>query len=444
MAPGDYSNYAPLLLGDGLTVDRLRRDDYRAFIHSASIEPGVRLLVARRRARPDWPLIDTKFNPNTGEERGEAAYGVVYGWFLGRGIEALAGHLPVLDRLAGLKPDERRRAREDFGEMSANTVEAIAAAREVNGGRIPFRMNRDFAAIGPHGEMLKLALALRSDTDLFCGKGLIAAGGQVNVSRGLTLLLECAKELEANRFVSEPSAEPDGRIEQGSRMLMHGAAGTLFGVTKDAALRRRMLGICAAFLNFTLDHHYDSASADFSEWFDASTGDRGPHLDPGHANELAGLGLGAVACMEAFDVAGYAATIERGRRELPRLLARSTALGWNARYEGLHKAVDPFTGRVINEDMPWWNLPETMRAIVRALAVCGDEAVRATLLGQFARCHNAYFAHYLNRGLMLFPFQTRSGGTGRVVDRVPAVPEGDPLYHSNLSFLEMLEEIDLL
>jgi hypothetical protein len=66
---------------------------------------------------------------------------------------------------------------------------------------------------------------------------------------------------------------------------------------------------------------------------------------------------------------------------------------------------------------------------------------RAACLAAFAKCHNAYFGHYLNRNLMLFPYQTRSGETGEVLDSPPSIPEGDPLYHSNLCFLDMLQSL---
>jgi hypothetical protein len=54
-----------------------------------------------------------------------------------------------------------------------------------------------------------------------------------------------------------------------------------------------------------------------------------------------------------------------------------------------------------------------------------------------------YFAHYPNRANLLFPFQTRDGATGQVVDIVPAVPEGDPLYHANGAFLDLLDALEV-
>jgi hypothetical protein len=93
--------------------------------------------------------------------------------------------------------------------------------------------------------------------------------------------------------------------------------------------------------------------------------------------------------------------------------------------------------------MPWWNLPETMRGALFAAMAAEDEEKRGACLAAFAKCHNAYFTHYLNPNLMLYPFQTRSGETGEVMDAVPSIPEGDPLYHSNLCFLDMLPHLEL-
>jgi len=93
---------------------------------------------------------------------------------------------------------------------------------------------------------------------------------------------------------------------------------------------------------------------------------------------------------------------------------------------------------MINSDPPWWNLPETMRAAFFAGLETPDKATSQACFEVFSTCHEAYFAHDPNPALMGFPYQTRDGRTGRVVDKVPAIPEGDPLYHSNLCFLEIL------
>ena len=80
----DYRDYEPMLL-ERAGREQLKSAAYRRFILAAGVTPGVRLLLARQRGRPDWPFVDTKFNPNTGRDLGPESYGVVFGWFLGRG-----------------------------------------------------------------------------------------------------------------------------------------------------------------------------------------------------------------------------------------------------------------------------------------------------------------------------------------------------------------------
>lgn len=107
----------------------------------------------------------------------------------------------------------------------------------------------------------------------------------------------------------------------------------------------------------------------------------------------------------------------------------------------MHKAVDNRTGKLLEDSMPWWNLPETMRAALFAAGASPEEETIKECLRIFAKCHNAYFSHYLNQANMLFPFQTRSGETGEVLDAAPAVPEGDPLYHTNLCVIEIVSAL---
>ena len=85
-----------------------------------------------------------------------------------------------------------------------------------------------------------------------------------------------------------------------------------------------------------------------------------------------------------------------------------------------------------------------MRAGIRAYSFAKDPTVREQCLEAVRTAHNAYFTHYLNKDLMLFPYQTRCGATGEVIDKSPAIPEGDPLYHSNLSFMDYLHVLERL
>ncbi|MDD4890495.1 MAG: hypothetical protein PHU85_11260, partial [Phycisphaerae bacterium] len=198
----EYRNYAPLVL-DAVSFDRLRSPEYRRFLDAAVFTPGVRLLLARRKHRPDWPFVDTKFNPNTGADLPAEAYGVIYCWFLGRGSEALAGHLPRLDAIEGLSPVERAEAKSCFAQLVEAMTHAIPRVMNANFGRCPFRINRDYKAVDAAGQTFAISHTIRSAGDTFCAKGLIAEGSPANVQRGVNMILDCANYVRDNAYGSD-------------------------------------------------------------------------------------------------------------------------------------------------------------------------------------------------------------------------------------------------
>ena len=436
----DYRDYKPVVF-DTISLEQIASPDYQRFIESATIEPGVRLLLARRAIRPDWPFIDTKFNPNTGLDLPADRYDVIFGWMLGRGCESLAGHLAVLDSLPSLTAAERGEARVYFSQLLPDTAAAIVSILDANHGRCPFCVNRRFEAVDATGQPVEVPTNVRGAADLFVGKGLVAAGSPGHLARGLAKLVDGAEFVRRNGYADQQGADLTNKISTGPRMLMQAVPLLVREQTADPAMRKIALDIAADFLRFILDHHYDESAGTYSEQIRADSFERATWFDPGHATEFVGLGLGAVEAMEVepnYLTDDLRSLVQRAKVMLPRLVVWAVQVGWNHRHDGLHKAVDWKTGQVLNDDMPWWNLPETMRAVVRSLEVSREESLRPKLLECFRLCHNAYFGRYLNRDKMLFPYQTRSGATGLVADKVPAVPEGDPLYHTNLAMLDML------
>lgn len=442
----DYSTYKPMLL-DKASLATLKSADYKRFVQDAAIVSGIRLLLARHRRQPDWPYVDTKFNPNTGRDLSDQSYKMIYAWFLGRGSEALQGHVARLEQLEGLTPSERKEAAEVFTLLVSNMTDAILRMVERNNGRCPFRTNLDLKAIDEHGMPTEVDSRISSAGETFCAKGMIAAGTDSHVRHGMQMLMRTVENIRANRYGVDQFKEQPKDLGQGPRMLTLGAVSLLFRRSNDAALRAQILDVAEEFLRYVLDKHFDEQTGVFAEYIDANTGQRKGYLDPGHSTEFVGLGLSAAACLAMDEQALTPARREllnRVYRDMPRILLAAERFGWNRKHPGLFKAVDTQTGEVINDDMPWWNLPETMRGAAWCAKVTTDEKTRDACLALLARSHNAYFSQYPNRSNMLFPYQTISGTTGQVVDKVPAVPEGDPLYHTNLSLLEMLDVLETL
>jgi hypothetical protein len=434
----DYSDYTPLLV-DAPDIGLFTSDDYRRFIMDTVFEPGVRLIVRRSDVRPEYPYVDTKFNPNTGKEFPEEKYGILYTWVLGRGNEALVPHLPVLDSLDGLTDAEKHKARSAFRKMIGNMTSAIVEMMDRNDGGCPFITDTSFRPTDADGNRVEAAANARTFGHIFCAKGIIAEGSDGMVARGYEMMKELVRFARENRIGGDRGPLDTEKISHGGRMIMLGTLGLMARKGTEPGMRQQALDAAKEFIEYILDHHYDPETAVFSEFTDPTATQKLDLLDPGHANELVGLGL---LCLELMGPDSPIA--ERCATELPRLLVKSTELGWNKEYDGMHKLVNTKTGEVLDDDLPWWNLPETMRAGIRAYEAARDEKVRKQCLETVRICHNAYFSKYLNPGLMLFPYQTRSGATGEVIDKPPAIPEGDPLYHVNLTLLDYLNVLERL
>lgn len=422
------------------TLDFLRSDTYRRFLLENSVEAGIRLILHRHSLPMEWPYIDTKFNPNTGRDLPAESRQVIYPWFLGRGTEALVLHLEALDSLE-LSAEEKSRARELFPRLAANMSGAILEITSRHGGRCPFLVDRSFARVSgspvPNPDWTGAG-------DLFCAKGLLLSADPGLQQAGAKMLERLVERVGQGLFGLEGSRLPAQGLSQSMRMLFLAVPRLVALRGGLDAVRESLFGHACEFLEFVLGRHWDPAAGRFSEYIDPKTFERGDFLDPGHCTEFVGLGLSAVRAMER-DGTGMCearrALFSRAKSEMPAILLSAVKAGFNGRHGGICKAVNSRTGEVIDSEMPWWNLPETMRAALFAALAADCPDARAACLDAFAKCHNAYFGRYLNRNLMLFPYQTRSGETGEVLDSPPSIPEGDPLYHSNLCFLDMLQSL---
>jgi hypothetical protein len=430
--------YRPLILADP-TFEYLESDAYRHFLCKYGLETGVRLVLHRHARRADWPYIDTKFNPNTGSDLPAESYEMIYPWLLGRGMEALVLHLESLDML-DLSPSEKEVAKEVFPQLIEGTTHAILEIFSRYKGRCPFRIGRSFEMKPLNGSEEAPDPGRSGAGDIFCAKALLLSASPVARQRGVEILDRIADHVKQGLFILEPAkGKPRGQSQCGHMLFLAVPALIVRGGFDEQACDCLFRHSCQL-LEIVLDRHFDPATRLFSEYV-GQTGRRSEHLDPGHCAELVGLGLSAIHAME---VAGTGMSPERSRlfarakHLLPEILTGAIKAGFNELQEGIFKAVNNRTGEIIDDDMPWWNLPEAMRAALFAAKATACPDTRSECLAIYAKCHNAYFRHYLNPDMMLFPFQTRSGKSGEVLDCAPAIPEGDPLYHSNISFLDIL------
>lgn len=90
--------------------------------------------------------------------------------------------------------------------------------------------------------------------------------------------------------------------------------------------------------------------------------------------------------------------------------------------------------------MPWWSLPETMRAAILTWSCAADETTKNEALRIFAACHNNFVTHCIRQERHLFAIQTRSK-TGEI-PVVPATADADPGYHTGLSLIDVLTVLE--
>jgi hypothetical protein len=120
------------------------------------------------------------------------------------------------------------------------------------------------------------------------------------------------------------------------------------------------------------------------------------------------------------------------------MLIHHFQLGFNARAGGICKAFDLVSRKKLNTDMPWWNLPETMRAGRELLTLGVARKYHRHIHKIIALCSNSFLKRYVNPRVHCMAYQTRNA-RGRVVDVIPATPDADPGYHTGLSIIDFLE-----
>ena len=445
------------------------------------VEPYQAMIVAQLRAILDrtersehYPWIDTKINLITGEELPPAhpllGHDVVSGWVQGRGLESVVKFAAWLVPFAGDGESDRliERARRLAASLSAKLKQARAA----NGGHLYFFMTPSGQAFdfGPDAARIPLVLDTSSPhgySDLFCAKGMYAAahllGDPVAVSEARAFCMAVYRDIIARAFRSDQPqpavgarAWIDGAFSHGPAMIALGMA-ALFAefepgpeaVDRGLALARHILdthvnlggrwppgGRWPQFQEYDLVEFVDATGG---PWADES----GRIVsDPGHSLEFAGLFLKFSRTVRRCGGATPAQqeAIRGIEQIMPSLLTRAFANGYRPAAGGICKTVDLLTRRPVDDTMPWWGLPETIRAALASWGVAEGAENRQTCLEILARSHNAFVTHYVRPEIHLMAVKVRDA-RGEVLDVVPAYPDADPGYHTALSLMDALDLI---
>jgi mannose/cellobiose epimerase-like protein (N-acyl-D-glucosamine 2-epimerase family) len=462
------AQYATVILPDAPTAGDLRR----------LIEPYQAMIVAQLRAILDrtergehCPWIDTKINLITGEDLPAAhpllGHDLVSGWVQGRGLESVAKFAAWLIPFAGDGEVDRLIAR--ARHLAADLLAQLRQARTANGGHLYFFMTSTGQAfdLGPEMQRMPVALDAASPygySDLFCAKGMYAAAhvlgdpDAVSAARAFCMAVYC--DITARTFRSDQPQPADGARAWVSDAFSHGPHMIALGMAAlfvEFEPTPQAVDLGLTLTRYILDNHVNLDGRwpqlreyDLVEFVDAAGNpwaDESGRIvsDPGHSLEFVGLFLKFSRAVRRYGGATPAQreAIQDIERIMPALLARAFANGFRPAVGGICKTVDLLTRRPVDETMPWWSLPETIRAALASWRVAADDGSRRACLEIVAGSHNAFVTHYVRPQTHLMAVKVRDA-RGDVLDVVPAYPDADPGYHTALSLIDALDLIQVI
>jgi len=427
-------------------------------------------ILDRYEKHPEYHFIDTKLSMLTGEDfpvladqtRDFKSRTAIYAWIQGRGLEALVGHARWLDRCSVLSDAEKTERRERLRRMIAEVFEQMESIRAKNHGRLFFTMTPEGEpfALDETGRRRPIRLKGRSCgfSDLFYAKGMLAAASFLKREEKIDEAKRCFRsvlsDIRQERFADVQisfdrknvrRAAP-GRFPQGPRMIAIGGC-ALFAELSD---EDEWFEVGETLIRGLTEEHLNTGQFDELEpydYFEHRDADGEPWKengqvlsDPGHSLEFVGLAAKFLLLLETRDQKTTSQTdlLERCRALLPKVFVRNFRNGFNERIGGICKSFDLISRTPINDDMPWWNLPETMRAAAELLILCPNAEERADIVRALVACSNGFMTRFVNPDAHLMAYQTINAA-GKPVDVIPATPDADPGYHTGLSLIDMLD-----
>jgi hypothetical protein len=428
------------------------------------------VILKRYEGNQDYPFIDTKLSILTGKDypgasdpecdfKGKSA---IYGWIQGRGLEALARHVLWLSTVTFLSEREKGNYRHRVTNLLHDVLRRMEVIRARGGGRLAFLMTPDGRPfdLGLDGRRryYTLEAGITADADLYYAKGMFSAArllGRVDkVAEACELFRSIIRSIDRGKHrTDQVSFDPKNRVapEPGKRVhgwYMDSISG--FVVFAEALGEEEWIEGGERFIRYVIDRHLNLGqwpelkSYDFVEAIDAVgrpwRDTNGAVLcDPGHALELIGLAAKFLLVLKAKPsrTPSQDALLARGEEVFPRALVQNFHNGFNEQVGGLCKTFDLIARAPLNSDMPWWNLPETLRSAAELLLLYPAAANRGEMLRIVADCSNAFVKNFVNRACYLMAYQTVDA-RGRPVDVVPATPDADPGYHTGLSIIDFM------
>jgi len=417
-------------------------------------------IIERYQANSDYHFIDTKLDVTTGNDFPESniLFGrqTVFSWIQGRGLEALAGHYKWINT-----DISNSKLFKDGYSLRIETVlsEVLAETSNIylNVGHMPFMMDVSGKAIRPANDGLEqfdinILPGNMTLSDLFYIKGMAAASSLLGEKDLYTKAEEdfdkVIKSLFGNKFIfdqlsfdvkNQIPTQIEG-ILQGGFMIALGGCSTFMNTSlnKEKYCQYAIKIIDHILCNYVCleDTHEFLNKYDMWELSDVNGNpiieDGVLKSDPGHALEFVGLAL------KALWIAGKNDLIkeipQRYIDVLSNMLKVNFKNGFSECGYGIVKSFDLCNHQVINSDMPWWSLPETMRSCAFAYKIANNEDFMNILI----ECNIAFILYYHKPDVYGMAVQTVNK-FGKPVRVIPATPDADPAYHTGLSMIDVID-----
>ncbi len=440
------------------------KGDYQKILLST-----MKLIADRYEKNPDYHWIDTKLNIKTGEDFPQwdplGNRDIVYPWIQGRGLESLTLHRNWIQNTYSDKTVLSLADR--LEDIILEVSESMKKAKKLNRGHLFFFINDlgESLNMGNDGSWETSPINPEepwNTSDMFVSRGLFTAsvisGSEEDRVLSIKYVINVLNGIKHGNFVTDqqplaegnPVTAVDGRFSQSPWMLLIGSMTLLLkhGVTE--ALESGVYAI-----RYILDNHVNINGKwsnlkefDYVEYIseDGSLWNSRDKVlsDPGHALEFVGLAL--QFCLFAKSVQQTDHKLEMELEEITSLMfpifRRNFVNGFNRKVKGIVKLFDLISRKPVNSQMPWWSLPETMRAALGCYNIVQSKKDRSFCMKVYSLCHNSLFNNYIRDDLPGFlAVQTRDK-KGKIIDSIPAVPDADPGYHTGLALIDCLEMID--
>lgn len=437
--------------------------DKAAKIYTRILTSVMEFIVKRYNTDPSYGWVDTKISLITGLDYLEDDFfrgkNTVYGWIQGRALEALTYHGQWFER-RGIN----KTLVADIKEILANVLSRLEHAREINGGHLFFFMDKQGRAFRTNTDrnieyIPKGTISIYNLSDLFCSKGMYAAAKYLGLDEAAAkaerYCLDVADAVWNSNFASDQFSFR-GRIASSGCILNSIGPYMLLLDTADMLLAkepRAAVNLALPLIRRIISKHINlQGNWDFGCRYDCvenitahekpSVIDGAAESDPGHSIEFTGLALKFISNAKESDISEHDKTVLNEFADiLIQILIRNFSNGYVKEIGGICKGFDLISRNIADEDMPWWSLPETMRASLYAIEACDDYQTREELRDIYYKSHLAFINNYLRPELAFMSVQTL-GKDGMVKDTIPATPDADPGYHTGICLIDCLKVME--